>query len=163
MKYWAKIDRCIETIQTCICLVLFTAILGLGSVQIFSRYVTSFSAPWTEELMRFCMIWLALVGSALTIRVDGHVAVDILLTFTKSGKRKAILFTVARLICVVFLLVFFPFSIQLIIRSSVSRAASLPIPYAYVYTAVPVGIVMMLLSYISAIPKFAKQYLEGEK
>lgn len=163
MKYWAKIDKAIEIVQACICIFLFFAILGLGTIQIVSRYIANLSAPWTEELMRFSMIWLAMIGSALTIRVDGHVAVDILLSYTKSAKTRMILFVVARLICVVFLIVFMPFSIQLIIRSSVSRAASLPIPFAYVYAAVPVGIVMMLLSYASAIPAFAKKYLKGEK
>ncbi len=163
MKYWSAIDRYIEKAQAWICLILFAAILALGALQIFSRYVASLSVPWTEELMRFCMIWLAMIGSALTIRVDGHVAVDILLTYTKSVRRRTVIFVLARLICVVFLIVFFPYSIQLIMRSGASRAASLPIPYAYVYAAVPVGIVLMLLSYATTIPAFAEKYLKGEK
>lgn len=36
-------------------------------------------------------------------------------------------------------------------------------PYSYIYAAVPVGIVMMLFSYASAIPQLAKQYAKGEK
>lgn len=163
MQTWLKIDRWIEKQQTWICIVLFSAILVMGTIQIVARYMATVSVPWTEELMRFCMIWLTMVGSSLTVRVDGHVSVDIVLTYTKNHRRKAILFVVARLICVLFLIVYFPSAIELIRRSATSRAVSLPIPYGYVYAAVPVGIVMMLLSYLTTIPRMAKQYAKGER
>lgn len=163
MQTWLKIDRWIEKLQTWICIVLFSAILVMGTIQIVARYLSTVSVPWTEELMRFCMIWLTMVGSALTVRVDGHVSVDIVLTYMKSHRRKAILFVMARLICVFFLIVYFPSAIQLIMRSATSRAVSLPIPYGYVYAAVPVGIVMMLLSYLTTIPRMAKEYAKGER
>lgn len=162
MSTLIKIDQFIEKIQTFICISLFIIILALGSTQIFGRYIFRISTPWTEELMRFAGVWLAMVGSSLTIRVDGHVSVDILIGYIKSNKIKAILFTVARLICVVFLLLYFPASIAMIVKSKTSMAASLPLPYAYVYLAVPVGIVMMLLSYVSTIPRYAKRFLKGE-
>jgi TRAP-type C4-dicarboxylate transport system permease small subunit len=113
--------------------------------------------------MRFAMIWLTWIGSALTIRVDGHVSVDILISYIHKHTIRAALFVFARLVCVVFLLAFLPHAVNLIIRSRTSMAASLPIPYSYVYLAVPVGIVMMLLSYARTIPALGKQYLKGEK
>jgi len=163
MKTWLTVDHYIDLIQTWICIVLFVLILIFGSIQIFGRYMLGFPTPWTEELMRFCCIWLTLVGSALTIRVDGHVAVDVLIGFMKDNKKRAVLFTVARLICVIFLLVYLPASIQLVMKSKNSLAASIPLSYAYIYAAVPVGIVMMLCSYMTTIPAMAKQYARGEK
>ena len=163
MKTWLKIDRWIDIVQTWICIVLFVLILFFGSIQIFGRYIFGVSTPWSEELMRFSAIWLTIVGSALTIRVDGHVSVDILLGFMKNNKARSVLFTAARLICVVFLIVYLPASIQLVMRSGNSMAASLPISYVYIYSAVPVGIVMMILSYITTIPAYARQYAKGEK
>lgn len=157
-----KIDKIIEGIQTFICVFLFTLILVLGSIQIFGRYIFSFSAPWTEEIMRFACIWLAMVGSSLTIRVDGHVSVDVAISFLKNNKVKTIIFVISRLICVIFLIVYFPSSIKLIISTKNSYATSIPLPYFYVYSAVPVGIIMMILSYFSAIPRYAKKYLNGE-
>ncbi|GMO43158.1 MAG: TRAP transporter small permease [Treponemataceae bacterium] len=158
-----KADRVIEKIQTMICVVLFTAILILGAIQIFGRYVGKIPTPWTEELMRFSMIWLTWIGSALTIRVDGHVSVDILISYIHKHTVRAALFVFARLVCVAFLLAFLPNSVNLIIRSGTSMAASMPIPYSYVYLSVPIGIIMMLLSYAKTIPAMGKQYLKGEK
>lgn len=163
MQIWLKIDRWIEKFQTAFCFVVFATILILGAIQVAARYLSTISVPWTEELMRFLMIWLAMVGSALTVRNDGHVSVDIVLSYTRSRRRKAILFVIARMVCVAFLVIYFPSSIQLILRSTSSRASSLPIPYGYVYAAVPAGIVMMLLSYLTTIPRLAKEYAKGER
>lgn len=163
MNILIKIDRVIEKIQTLICFVLFVFILTLGSIQVFGRYIYALSIPWTEELMRFMAIWLAMIGSSLTIRVDEHVSVDLLIGYMNNNKIKATLFVIARLICVVFLLMFLPASIKLILKATSSMATSLPLPYSYIYAGVPIGIVMMLLSYASTIPKYAKEYLKGER
>ncbi len=163
MNIIIKIDRVIEAIQTWMCLVLFVSIVVLGTTQVFGRYIYALSIPWTEELMRFMAIWLAMIGSSLTIRVDEHVSVDLLIGYVNNHKIKAGLFVLARLICVVFLLIFLPASIKLILNTTSSMATSLPLPYSYIYTGIPIGIVMMLLSYASTIPKYAKEYLRGER
>ena len=113
--------------------------------------------------MRFCGIYLTFIGSALTVRVDGHVSVDILISFLKNNKVRAGLFVVARLISVLFLIMFFPGAIELVQKSGNSLGAAIPIPYSYIYLAAPLGIVMMLCSYASAIPRLAKLYAKGEK
>lgn len=163
MKTLLKIDRGIEAFQTWFCMAMFALILIFGSIQVFGRFILHSAPPWTEEAMRFCGIYLTFVGSALTVRVDGHVSVDIVISFMKNNKARAILFIVGRLICVVFLLMFLPGSILLVTKTFQSLGAAIPIPYAYVYAAAPLGVVMMLCSYASAIPKLSKQYREGEK
>ena len=163
MKTLLKIDRVIENIQTYLCMALFILILILGSIQVFGRFIFHAAPPWTEEAMRFCGIYLTFIGSALTIRVDGHVSVDIVISFLKNNKVRAALFIISRLICVVFLIMFFPGSIALVQKSGSSLGAAIQIPYSYIYAAVPLGIVMMLCSYASAIPTLAKQYAKGEK
>ena len=163
MKTLLKIDRAIETIQTWFCALLFILILIFGGMQVFGRFLLHSAPPWTEEAMRFCGIYLTFIGSALTIRADGHVSVDILISFLKNNKMRAILFVVSRLICVVFLVMFFPGAITLVQKSGNSLGAAIQIPYSYIYAAAPIGIVMMLCSYASAIPKLGKQYAKGEK
>lgn len=163
MKTLLKVDRVVEGIQTAICMALFIGILILGSIQVFGRFLLHEAPPWTEEAMRFCGIYLTLIGSALTIRVDGHVSVDIVISFMKNNKWRAVLFIVSRLLCVVFLILFFPASLELVARSGNSLGAAIQIPYSYIYAAVPIGVVMMLCSYASAIPKLAKEYAKGER
>ena len=80
MKTLLKIDRGIETFQTWFCIAMFVLILIFGSIQVFGRFILHSAPPWTEEAMRFCGIYLTFVGSALTVRVDGHVSVDIVIS-----------------------------------------------------------------------------------
>lgn len=107
MKTLLKLDQTIETIQTWFCALMFIMILIFGTIQVFGRFVLSSAPPWTEEAMRFCGIYLTFIGSALTVRADAHVSVDILIGFLKDNKIRAGLFVVSRLICVVFLIAFF--------------------------------------------------------
>lgn len=93
---------------------MFILILIFGSLQVFGRFVLHSSPPWTEEAMRFCGIYLTFIGSALTVRVDGHVSVDILISFMKDNKSRAVLFIIGRLICVIFLIMFFPGAMTLV-------------------------------------------------
>ena len=46
--------------------------------QVFARYVLQNSIPWSEELARFLMIWLGLVGASAIMRYDSHVAITLL-------------------------------------------------------------------------------------
>lgn len=43
--------------------------------QVFGRYVLNHAPGWTEETARFLMAWITMLGSAMVIRRDGHVAV----------------------------------------------------------------------------------------
>ena len=163
MKTLLKLDQTIETIQTWFCALIFIMILIFGTIQVFGRFVLSSAPPWTEEAMRFCGIYLTFIGSALTVRADAHVSVDILIGFLKDNKIRAGLFVVSRLICGVFLIAFFPGAITLVQKSGNSLGAAIRIPYSYIYAAAPAGIIMMLCAYASAIPKLARQYAKGEK
>ncbi len=162
METFAKFDRVFEKAQVWSCVFFFSVMIILGSVQVFGRYLLGIAPPWAEELIRFSCIWMVMIGSGLTIRVDGHVSVDILLGYMKSNVARCRMYILSRIIAIIFLLMFLPASITLILNASMSRAASLPLPYTYVYLAVPVGIVSMLLSYVSALPHFAGKYRKGE-
>ena len=51
-----------------VCVVLLTAMVVAVTLQIFSRYVMPKPLPWTEEVSRFCMVWLSFLGSSCLIR-----------------------------------------------------------------------------------------------
>ena len=156
-----KVDRAVEVVQTLICSVFYSFMLAFGTMQVVGRYVFNHSFTWTEEAIRFCCIWMVLIGASLTIRVDGHVSVDVLVGLIKNNKVRAWLITITRLVCVVFLIIFFVPSVKLVMKSTHSMAASLPISYVWVYLAVPVGVIFMLWTYFITIPELKKKYEKG--
>ena len=72
--------------------VLLTLLMGLLMVpvtmQIFSRYIGLIPRYiWTEEIARFCFIWIILIGAMIAVRDGSHFAVDLLPNpKTKRGK-----------------------------------------------------------------------------
>lgn len=43
---------------------------------VFSRYVMGEQSPWTEELAIYLLVWVSLLGAALTYAEKGHLGVD---------------------------------------------------------------------------------------
>ena len=63
--------------------VLLASLMGLlmipVAIQIFSRYIGLIPRYiWTEEMARFCFIWIILIGSMIAVRDGTHFAVDLL-------------------------------------------------------------------------------------
>jgi len=49
------------------------------TMQIFSRYIGLIPRYiWTEEIARFCFIWIILIGAMIAVRDGSHFAVDLL-------------------------------------------------------------------------------------
>ena len=60
-------------------LVLLMGLMVLNVLwQVFSRYVLGEPSAFTDELARFLMIWLGLLGAAYVSGKKGHVAIDVL-------------------------------------------------------------------------------------
>jgi len=43
---------------------------------VFTRYALGAQAKWTEELARFLLVWVALLGGAVAFGTKGHLGVD---------------------------------------------------------------------------------------
>ena len=43
---------------------------------VFTRYIMNEQAKWTEELARFLLVWVSLLGGAVAFGTKGHLGVD---------------------------------------------------------------------------------------
>ena len=74
--------------------IMLTALMGIliipVTMQILARYIDFIPRYiWTEELARFCFIWIVLVGAMIAMRDNEHFTVD-LLPKPKTNKGKAL-------------------------------------------------------------------------
>lgn len=68
-----------DVMTTALNLILTVAVLLLVldvCFGVFTRYVMGEQARWTEELARFLLIWVALLGSAVAFGTKGHLGID---------------------------------------------------------------------------------------
>jgi TRAP-type C4-dicarboxylate transport system permease small subunit len=76
-----KVDLSGFSVEDWITLGMFWVMVLLVFLQFFSRYGLNDSYAWTEELATYCLIGIVFIGSAMCIRKDRHIQVDIMYRF----------------------------------------------------------------------------------
>ena len=67
-----------RALQVCITLLMALLIVPV-SLQIFSRYIGLIPRYiWTEEVARFCLVWIIMLGAMVAVRDGSHFDVDVL-------------------------------------------------------------------------------------
>jgi TRAP-type C4-dicarboxylate transport system permease small subunit len=69
---------------------LITLLMGLLILPIILQIVSRFTPNiphfiWTEEIARFCFIWVIMIGAMIGVRDDSHFSLDL---FTPSGNQR---------------------------------------------------------------------------
>lgn len=70
--------KTLVTLERVASVVLLLTVLSLMSVQVVARYV--FNAPffWTDELARYCYVWLSFVAAIFLTAERNHIGIDLL-------------------------------------------------------------------------------------
>lgn len=125
--------------------VLVMALTLVVSYQVFSRYIDFVPRfLWTEEVSRFCFIWVLLLGAAVAVREGSHFTIDVLPQNMSPGLQRAlgaVVFVLVAVIAVVMLLGGLRFTEIGLNRVSTTSGIRL----AWVYAAIPVSGFSMLL------------------
>lgn len=129
--------------------VLLATLMGLlivpVTMQIFSRYIGFIPRYiWTEEIARFCFIWIILIGSMIAVRDGSHFTVDLLpAAKTKRGEAIGHLFVdfIMALVAVIFVVWGWPLvQFGLLQTSEIAE-----LPMITIYIAWPIAGVTWLL------------------
>ena len=109
--------------------------------QVFTRFVLRDPSSWTEELARYLMIWVGLIGAAYAAGRHKHLAVD-LLAGRLSGQRAQLLRIITGMCAILFAMAaLFGGGMRLVwvMLKLGQTSASLQVPLGYVYLALPVS------------------------
>jgi TRAP-type C4-dicarboxylate transport system permease small subunit len=139
----AAIDRLLARM-----LVVIMAVMVANVVwQVFTRFVLSTPSSYTEELARYLLIWLTLLGGAYAAGQRLHLAIDLVTTRLAGVRRRRVeraiqatvfVFALATMVVGGTHLVYISFALAQV-------SAALQVSLGYVYLVVPVsGLVIML-------------------
>ncbi|MEW6623447.1 MAG: TRAP transporter small permease [Bacillota bacterium] len=148
--YYLK--KLFDNLEEYILIALFPMMVIVVFVATVARYLQLFSIPWSEELARYIMVWLAYIGASLGMKRGAHLGIDALVSIFP-GKLRAF-FCILRTVIIVFfcaLVVYFSYKIiqhQINIKQT-SPALFVPIWWAYL--AVPVGCFLMSIRAVQAL------------
>ncbi|TFB24438.1 TRAP transporter small permease [Filobacillus milosensis] len=104
------------------------------------------SLSWSEELGRYCFIWLVYIGISYGVKKQRHIKVDVLLILLK-GKWKIVLSLLANILFLVFaaLVVYYGTEISSNLLRLGQQSPALHIEMGLVYLAAPIGMGLTVL------------------
>lgn len=124
------------------------ALLGITVVlviaNVIARYVFSYSLTWVEEVSRYLMIWSAMLGCGLALRVGGHIAVESLADAVPPAAARCIRALIVGVL-IVSLLVLMWLGIEYVDFAWEQETPVLGISYGRIYLAIPIGAMLMLI------------------
>lgn len=141
------------------------ALLVLDVVwQVFTRYILELPSTITDEVARFLLIWVSLLGAAYFSGQNMHISIDLLANYLSSSNRQKLkIFIKASIICFV-LCVFVIGGGVLMYYTYIFRqiTPTLQIPIAYVYSIGPLSGLLIIYYKLSDIWRILKmQYKEN--
>lgn len=149
MKLRKQIDYVLERTLILIMAVMVVNVLW----QVFSRYVTGSPSLFTDELARYLMIWVGILGAAYVSGKNMHVAIDILPQ--KAGpKTQRILASLVNGLIIAFAFVAFVIGgLRLVYITYIlgQHSASLNLPLYMVYLVLPISGLLIIFYKISDI------------
>jgi TRAP-type C4-dicarboxylate transport system permease small subunit len=151
-----KLDKAIAAL-----LVILMALMVFNVTwQVLSRYVVQNPSSFTDELSRYMLIWLGMLGAAYVAGQEQHIAID-LLPNRLVGKPKMKLMMLINVI-----VLFFAFSVMVLGGINLvyitfilgQKSATMQIPLAYIYTILPFSGVLVIYYQIFQISNHFRLY-----
>lgn len=117
------------------------------SWQVFSRYALRAPSSLTEEIARFQLIWLGLLGAVYTFRNRMHVGIDILVT-PLTGRKRLAAELVALISVVLFaslILIYGGGRLVQLTHELNQTSGALGVRMSFVYSIIPISGVLMCI------------------
>ena len=142
-KILAKMDRVLAITL----MLLMAAIVVDVSWQVLSRFIVGDPSSVTEEIARFLLVWIGLLGAAYAFRMHSHLGLDIITAKLQPEKKyRAEIFSQ---------LMSFGFAGWVMVYGGISlvklqlmlgqTSAALEIKMGYVYTVIPIAGVLICI------------------
>ncbi len=151
MRYMHKLTKFIDLILSRFLISLMALIVLTVTWQVFTRFIIKDPSSYTEELARFLLIWIGVLGASYALRTRSHLGID-LITQRLSARGQMILQTFVYGMVILFaIFVMIIGGIRLVdLTFSLNQiSAALGIKIGYVYTVIPIsGFLMVLYSIV---------------
>lgn len=143
MKFIRLLDKALNVMLASLMVAMVVSVVW----QVLSRYLFVVPAAWTEELARFLLIWIGMLGAAFAYRNGSHLGLD-LLPEKLQGDSKVLLKRLTHFICLLFaaiVLVIGGGSLVSITWELKQFSAAMGMPIAFVYSVIPVSGLLICL------------------
>lgn len=142
-------------------LVLIMAVMVINVLwQVFTRFVIQSPSGFTDELARYLLIWVGLLGASYATGQNFHLAIDIIPAKADLKKQKIYHFIINLVVAVFAFVAMVVGGLNLVYLTYIldQTSAALELPLAIIYSVVPLSgllIIFYSISNLFAEPKFS--------
>lgn len=152
MKLRRAIDHTLYT-----ALVVLMAIMVLNVLwQVASRYLVGSPSSFTDELARYLLIWVGLLGASYVTGKKMHLAIDILPSTLQGKKERNLNIFINTIVALFafFVMVWGGIKLVYITLTLEQTSATLNLPLGYVYSVLPLsGLIIIYYSIVNLTEK----------
>jgi len=131
-----RMSAVVDKIATHSTVILFTIMTLIVWVQIFFRFILGGGIVWSEEIAKFLMVWMALLGSSMLFREGKHIAINYFIS-KFSCLRYILMFHAILSAALFILLIYYGIDYAVFGLKSISPASG--IRRFWPYLSIPVG------------------------
>lgn len=148
LEKYDALCRIIEKATIAAVAALLVEMLAVAWAHVFCRYVLDSALIWSEELLRFSLVWFALLSASLMFRRKGHLGIVLFVDkFPEKLKDTISVIIIYLFLAVNIIVVFQGFFLLGKVHNQLTPA--LRIPVSIPYSAVPVSFLFMVIYGIS--------------
>lgn len=115
-------------------------------LQVLFRYVLATPLSWSEELARYCFVWIVFLGAAIGLQRGFHLGVDLLVNTFPKPIRNGL-----EIMCFVliggFAVTVAYASLSVLEMNTMQRSPAMGVQMSWIYVAIPIS--MVLIFFIS--------------
>ena len=145
------LDKILDLVMRFVMAVAMGALVVFGTWQIFTRFILNNPSTFTDEVLRYVLIWASLLGSAYCFYKDEHLSLD-LVKDRVHGAASAVLFVFIEVMTLFFVCYVFVYGGGRLMMNATNISSVLHIPYKVLYSIIPISgvfiVVARILKYI---------------
>ena len=130
--------------------IIFGLVALLTIYQVFARYVLNSPLIWSESVVKYSMIWIVLLGTAIALRKGLLISVEVVLYLVPKNVKR-IMDILIVLISMIFLSLLITFGFEIMGNLAHQTTGSLDIPVSWIYAALPVGGILGIINCVAVL------------
>ncbi|PSL40180.1 TRAP-type C4-dicarboxylate transport system permease small subunit [Planomicrobium soli] len=131
------LKRGLDKVLGIFCIILFAFLVLLVTWQVITRFVFNEPSVFSEELAKYCFVWLVLFGSAYVFGENGHMSIEFIREKFPDKLKMAVEVFIELVIIAFAALILIKGGYAVTELAWTQLSASLQIPVGYLYAAMP--------------------------
>jgi TRAP-type C4-dicarboxylate transport system permease small subunit len=144
-----RIDDAIAKAEDLFIILAHAGVAGLVILAVVLRYVFNDPLTWGEELIVALFTWMVFVGAAAAVRSNMHIRIDVMAQVFRNPRMNW-LNVLTVLVAILIIVVMIRACYEQVLQELVVESPMLGVSKAWFATAMPAGLVLMLIHVLRA-------------